>query len=244
MTHIHFEGIIAPWLGAILAIAAAGWIWWWYRRETRGLSRPWPLVLPTLRAIAVALMFAMLTGPILSRQWLTGSLAKIVVLIDESASMLLDDYNKSMHRSSRVAEWMQGNGDRDGWLSAMRPNFHIQVLGFGSSETESSVLRTVWDSSNRSPSDPIRLELKSDSRTTAIGDAMDAIARGGSTPAAVVLISDGQSNSGTAIADAADRLRDRNVPIFALGLGRTDEPNDLAILTVDHPKSVSTPRAS
>lgn len=238
MTRIHFEGILAPWLGAVLAIVAAAWIWWWYRRETRGLPRPWPIVLPTLRAIAVALMFAMLTGPILSRQWLTGSLADIVVLIDESASMLLEDHNKAMHRSARVADWLQGDGERSGWLTGIRKDFHVEVFGFGSSEAESSGPRTVWDSNNQSPSDPIRVELKTDGRATAIGEAMDAIARGGNTPAAVVLVSDGQSNSGTAIADVADRLRDRKVPIFALGLGRTDEPNDLAMLGVDHPKSI------
>jgi len=238
MTRIHFEGILAPWLGAVLAIVAAAWIWWWYRRETRGLARPWPIVLPTLRAIAVALMFAMLTGPILSRQWLTGSLADIVILVDESASMLLEDHNKSMHRSGRVADWLQGDGDRSGWLAGIRPNFHLQVMGFGSSEAESTGLRTVWDSNHQSPDASIRVELKSDGRTTAIGEAMDAIARGGNAPAAVVLVSDGQSNSGSAIADVADRLRDRQVPIFALGLGRTDEPNDLAMLDVDHPKSI------
>lgn len=238
MTRVSFDGILAPWLGAVLAVVAALWIWWWYRRETRGLSLPWPIVLPTLRAIAVALMFAMLTGPILSRQWLTGSLADIILLIDESESMLLEDHNTSLHRSARVADWLQGNGERSGWLATMRPNFRLQVLGFGSSDAESSRMRTVWDSSDRSPSAPIRLELKSDGGTTAIGDALDAIARDGNAPAAVVLVSDGQSNKGMAITDVTDRLRDRKIPIYVLGLGPTDEPNDLAMLGVDHPKSI------
>lgn len=238
MTRMDFEGMIDPWLGVILAVVATGAIWWWYRKETEGMSPPWPIVLPALRAIAVALMFAMLTGPILSRQWLSGSLADIIVLIDESSSMLLEDHNQSMHRSARAADWLLGDSDRPGWLAGQSQNFHVQVFGFGSCDTEPTGLRTVWDSAKQPSGSPVRLDLKTDGAVTAIGEAMGAVARRSSSPAALVLISDGQSNAGTSISDAADRLRDRNIPVFAIGMGRSDEPNDLALLGVDHPNSI------
>jgi len=125
MMQIQFEGFLSPWFGLPLAILRAIAICFWYRRETHSLAKPWPIVLPALRAVAVALMLAMLTGPILSRQWLSGSLANVVVLIDESSSMLLEDHNKWMHRSARLCDWLQGDGDRAGWLADQMQGFQL-----------------------------------------------------------------------------------------------------------------------
>ena len=238
MTQIHFEGILSPWFGLLLAICGAIAIWFWYRRETVSLSKPWPIVLPALRSVAVALMLAMLTGPILSRQWLSGSLANIVVLIDESSSMLLEDHNQSMHRSARVADWLEGDGDRAGWLADQMRGFQVQVVGFGSSDARRTDLRVVWDSAVHPRSEPIRVELKADGAQSAIGQALETIASGAGSPTAMVLITDGQSNSGVAMSEVADRLRVRQIPVFAVGMGVIDEPNDLALLAVDHPKSM------
>ncbi|MFN9852124.1 MAG: hypothetical protein ACK57P_09940 [Planctomycetota bacterium] len=243
MTRIHFEGMLSPWIGGAIAILAAVAIWRWYRRETRGLARPWPIVLPTLRAISVGLIISMLTGPILSRQWLSGDLANIVVLVDESASMQLDDQNKSMRRSARVVNWLVGekdrpeDSDRKGWLAQASSAFHLQVLGFGSSEQDGA-LRPVWDSAVDPGSKSVPIDFKSDGKRSAIGEALDAVAAGSLPLAAVVLFSDGQSNTGVGLEVVADRLRDRKIPVYAVGLGRLDEPDDIAVLAVEHPKSM------
>ncbi|MFO0014748.1 MAG: VWA domain-containing protein [Planctomycetota bacterium] len=238
MIRLQFEGILAPWLGGVLAILGAAAIWIWYRRETHALAKPWPIVLPMLRAIAVALMLAMLTGPILSRQWLSGDLANILVLIDESSSMQLEDVNKSMHRSARVAQWLAGDGDRAGWLAKQRSAYHLQVFGFGSLASQDNELRSIWDSAVDSAVKPVQLDVRDDGKRSAIGESLDAVATGSFSPAAIVLLSDGQSNAGVGMESAADRLRDRKIPVYAVGMGRLDEPNDVAVLTVEHPKSI------
>ena len=55
---------------------------------------------------------------------------------------------------------------------------------------------------------------------------------------AVVLISDGQHNFGGSPLETAKVAGGRNIPIFTVGMGALERPNDLAVLAVDAPQSV------
>lgn len=62
---------------------------------------------------------------------------------------------------------------------------------------------------------------------------------------AVLLLTDGQHNSGGSPQKLAQRLGDAAVPLFAIGLGSRVEPRDVAVLGINVPPSVSaTGRAS
>ncbi|MFM7516753.1 MAG: VWA domain-containing protein, partial [Pirellula sp.] len=56
--------------------------------------------------------------------------------------------------------------------------------------------------------------------------------------AAVVLLSDGQSNAGESPSSVAARFAQASIPIFAIGYGREAEPDDVGILAVEHSRSM------
>ncbi|MDH3584495.1 MAG: PA14 domain-containing protein, partial [Phycisphaerae bacterium] len=89
---LRFEGDLALWQATALALIAAGLAWWLYRRETRtgvGGTRAW--LLPALRALAVFMIVFMLAGPVLHHREIVGQLSRVLVFIDASGSMSLED---------------------------------------------------------------------------------------------------------------------------------------------------------
>jgi hypothetical protein len=73
------------------------------------------------------------------------------------------------------------------------------------------------------------------------GDAGDvtATAAGGVGRTAVVLITDGQHNEGPSPTQMAQVLGNRRIPIYAVGMGSGEAPQDLAVLRVISPESVN-----
>jgi hypothetical protein len=235
---VRFEGILPLWLGIIIAILGSTAIWFWYRQETKTVRQPWAMLLPTLRATAFALMILMLTGPIFSRQWLSGSLSTVVVLIDESSSMGLKDNDPTKSRIDRVVDWLEDRESRTGWLQELSTAFRWKVFGFSSTDDQGDAIRRILDSASFASTTPVTISVQPVGRNTAIGDALVAALDGSEPPSAIVLATDGQSHSGSSVFTAADRLRDLQIPVFAVGYGLREEPNDLAVLSVEHPKSL------
>ncbi len=103
MTSIRFTGDWGIWLGVAAALIAGVATWALYRRETRGRGDVYGHVLPVLRAAAVVLLVLMLTGPVLSHRKVLGQLARLLVFMDDSASMRLTDVSLSEGRKLALA---------------------------------------------------------------------------------------------------------------------------------------------
>ena len=69
------------------------------------------------------------------------------------------------------------------------------------------------------------------------GSPADSIA--GRSRRAVLLLTDGQHNSGQSPQAVAQRLGDSSVPVFAIGLGSQIEPRDVAVLGINVPPIVA-----
>jgi hypothetical protein len=76
---------------------------------------------------------------------------------------------------------------------------------------------------------------------TSLGDALAEVLEPADASAleAIVVISDGNSTSGRSVAEAARLAREREVPVFAWGVGATDLP-DVAIGPLDLPDAAFT----
>ncbi len=74
-----------------------------YRREVAGSSRACRITLPLLRGLAVALIVLMLSGPVLHHRKTVGTLARMIVAIDSSESMLLTDAAMDSGRKIAIA---------------------------------------------------------------------------------------------------------------------------------------------
>jgi hypothetical protein len=109
MENLRFEGEVNVWLGAAMAMAAAGVIFWIYRRETGHRRFAPAILLPLLRAAVVAMIVLMLTGPVLRGSLSVADLSRVIVLVDGSKSMGLTDATMSRGRKWLVAR-------RLGWV--------------------------------------------------------------------------------------------------------------------------------
>ncbi|MEI8213192.1 MAG: vWA domain-containing protein [Planctomycetota bacterium] len=285
MTRLQFGGVLPTWLVLLLVVVGSILIWLWYFRETRYCRLPYSYLLPTLRALAFALIVLMLAGPSLIREWISGELSRIVFLVDTSTSMELTDAvdlgegaeetsaqglstkpkdSEPTHlgtRLERIEHWLSDGKGTDepaskeshqGWLAAQRRMFHMQVLAF-SADVRGDVLSRVWDSASHSLESDIALELPATGNRTSIGDAISELLQGWvrepksealiesqnrQNLAAVVLLTDGQSNAGESPLAVVEQMAGSKVPIFSIAYGRDQEPDDLGILTVDHTRNL------
>ena len=105
-----FAGEMDPSIAILLAVLAAALAWWLYRLETRKAT-PAPLdkILPLLRAAAVALLVLTLAGPTCSKVTEEGKRGQVLVFLDGSLSMSINDKHMSVGRKLLIAQ-------RHGWL--------------------------------------------------------------------------------------------------------------------------------
>jgi len=253
MTSIRFSGTWPWWLILLLGIAGALWITRWYWRDSRHLANPLRWLLPTLRASAFFLILFMLAGPTLFHQRIEGQLSRIRVMLDVSPSMAIVDIDqKGRSRLRQVANWLVGEESKTqskiGWLKELQKHHRVDLLA--SSTANGDPL--IWTSQGLTPppeSDSIAIH-GTDSKlgdflsSALVQNSTDAATRAANQEqsdgvAAVILISDGQSNSGVSLADASQRFSSEKIPVFAIGVGSDSEPTDLGILSVEHSQRVN-----
>jgi hypothetical protein len=210
----------------------------------------------------------MLAGPAWVREWVSGELSRIAVLVDTSASMELKESQTAQNMSAqdsrleRATRWLSSSSDKQpGWLDQQRSRFHLRLFPFSDaadtqeeSTTQSMGTQSIWDSTVERSTKPTRVEFNANGSKTAIGEALASVLRSGTSGesldsgepstapekpyAAVVLLSDGQSNSGESPSTVAQRFAQASIPVFAIGFGREAEPDDVGILAVEHSQSM------
>jgi hypothetical protein len=205
----------------------------------------------------------MLAGPAWVREWVSGELSRIAVLVDTSASMELKESQTAQNMSAqdsrleRATRWLSSSSDKQpGWLDQQRSRFHLRLFPFSdAADTQgASTTQSIWDSTVERSAKPTHVEFNANGSRTAIGEALASVIRSGTSGeslasaepstapekpyAAVVLLSDGQSNSGESPSTVAQRFAQASIPIFAIGFGREAEPDDVGILAVEHSQSM------
>jgi Ca-activated chloride channel family protein len=176
----------------------------------------------------VAVVAATLTLASLTLAWATPNgyvdvprdRATIFVVVDVSLSMEAEDVHPSRIKAAQEAV--------NEFVDDLPPGFNVSLIAFAA-----SAVMLVPPTNNR---DDVHyavdnLKLR---QSTAIGDgifaALDGIALippdpdhpGEPVPVAVVLISDGESNTGRDSADAAQVAKDMGVPVFTIAYGTPD----------------------
>ena len=110
-TNLLFLGDTGLWVALLLALGLAVAAWFYYRREVRERTDRTRWLLPTLRAAAVFLLLLMLAGPVLHHRQTIGELARILVFVDASKSMSVNDDFMELPRKLELARSY-------GWLAA------------------------------------------------------------------------------------------------------------------------------
>ncbi len=258
MTAIRFSGHWPWWLILAAGIAGSLIISRWYWRESCHLQTPMRWLLPLLRGLAFFLIFFMLAGPTLYHQHIQGELSRIRVLLDVSKSMsTIDDKREGRTRLESSLYWLIGNDKKpdepNGWLNELKQYHRVELVA----SHEVNGRKLLWNSlaNNSLPkvesitpqgrNSPLgeflaqAIQNGGDLSANTAGDPGRASDSGVDVLAAVVLISDGQSNAGTSISQAVSSYLNRRVPIFAIGVGSESEPEDLGIVQVEHSQRVN-----
>ncbi len=239
MTSIRFGGAWSPTLvlGVALALSLIGF--WSYRRRLAqaGFDRmTWTL--PCLRAAAILLVGMTLAEPTFESQTLEGELAKVTFLLDASRSMSVDT-SPTKTWTNNYARATEALVAERGLLSELKDKFEIEVARF-----DSQSLTSLWNSSLSPTAPPEAYQAwrpEDWSQQSAIGDALrHVLTREGNTHAGdiLVLLSDGQNNSGTSPKEVAQELKKLDAKVFTIGFGPVRDFSDLALRNLTTPNRV------
>ncbi len=208
-----------------------------YLHERGGARTPARLALTAIRLALIVMVFVMLLGWMLHRD--RTDLPDIVVVIDDSQSMLLEDHygNESLRAqlSQRLKAADLNNTTRinlakllllenDGaLLGQLRDKYNLKIYRVGgSARTEAEADDSLADSIRR---------LAAAQTASRLGKCLRDVleAQRGRPTAAVILLTDGVTTEGKTLGEVAQYARRKSVPLFAVGLGSDQAPRDVRI---------------
>lgn len=235
-TTLRFTGdysVIVVWL---LAFGLATAMWFLYRRELKFVGSRWAWVPAALRSSAVFLLVLALSGPVMRRETTQRQLGRVVLAIDTSASMKLED-DGAEARLQR-AEKMLLSGSTP-LLKKLIDTQDVELVLLRGQQTQ----RIWWHrqkGKDTSGDMPTAFEVQADAPITNLDNALrDAL--GPVTPgSALVVFTDGQHNGPGSPEEFASAMKQINTPIFTVGFGSEVPPADLSVLNVITAESVFT----
>jgi len=221
-----------------------------YRRDARSLARWKRMSLAALRLLTMAGVLVMLLEPaiIFTKREMIPS--RLLVLVDNSESLDFNDAYVDARQAKRIIDVL-GLKSIDQLRETSRLNLAERALAGGlMKQLEKSGDRIVerhdfagqlFDSAtnaaeaapHRSPGD---LPLPAvDRSTTGLGTSIkQALAAYQGQPlAGMLIVTDGQSNSGEPVQKAAEAAAAEGVPLVALAIGTPEGPRNAAIAKID-----------
>ena len=225
-----------PWVGLLFAVFAVVFVVHSYLRENPQSARWFRMILATIRLCLVGILLIMLAQFVLSLSK-TG-LPYVAVLVDDSLSMtVVDKYDEDLE--SKIGARIRSVGaeepnrwnlaktllcEKDGAiLDAIRRDYKLRLyfLTGARASGASDVARLVEEIGRVQPS----------GENTRLGGGIRAVLDDlrGTSPAAIILFSDGINTDGSSLADGAVYARRKGVPLFNVALGDDRPVRDLKL---------------
>jgi uncharacterized membrane protein len=207
-----FLGAWPKWMLVLLILAAAVALAWLIRsRLARAapVMRGWRVwVIWGLQTLLAAVLLVLLWQPAITVAELKPQQNIIAVLVDDSRSMAISEAGST--RQAQAVKALQ-----DGVLASLNLRFQTRLYRVD------DVPRRI-DSLN---------DLRPNAPSTRIGDSLKQLSDETSDLpiGAVVLLSDGDDNSGGIGADAINALRARHIPVHSVGFGRERAAHDVEL---------------
>jgi hypothetical protein len=214
-THLSFASLPSVWLLAAALVAVAAFAYW---RTTPELPRRTRLWLAALRTAAFVVLTLLLLDPRAVRRGERDEAARVVLLVDRSASMSLP-----------ANGWSGGETRFD---AATRTAKALE----SALDARGAEVETVYfsDGAQFAPSDSVR----PDGQGTDVVRALEDVARRfeGEHVAAAVVLGDGVETETSLVRRAPPPLR-----AWSVGFGDTLAPNDVRVAGVDYSPIVRAP---
>jgi len=234
-------------LVAFLAAFALSYVVWFYRRERESLSPFLRWLLPTLRMIAVTGAILFFLGPEKRIDQLEVKDSQVVVLVDTSQSMSVEDqYAMGEAKVSRGDAVKSALVDSK-LIGALRDQHHVLLQAFDAKVRRvarwnrfSELEEDLEEESKLVAPASWSEEIQPGGSETRLGDALrDALKRSREGPlAGVIVVSDGGQNNGVDPLAIADTAADMLVPLYTVGIGSTQPRRNLRIQELSAPSRV------
>lgn len=240
-----------PWVTLAILIGSVLLVGFVYARE-RGGRRRQRVLLATLRCAAIGAIVLMLYGWMRHRH--RTDLPDVLVLIDDSQSMNVDDVSDDEQQRSAFQQRVRDAGfrqptrfalaqtlllERDArLLETLRQRYNLKLYLVGETARSQSLIPAA------APEGEPEVRLASDhdlrarlaaleplSPASRLGKCLrDALeAQRGRPTAAVIVFTDGVTTEGKTLSEAADYARRKTVPLFVVGLGHDQPPRDVRL---------------
>jgi hypothetical protein len=227
----------APWATLLLVLFAIGWVVFFYARETTTAGRLTKALLVTLRLGCIGIVLLMIAEITLSLRR-TG-LPTVAVLVDDSASMGIDD----RYQDKKLQELVKNRALAAGFERPDRLNLAKTVLLDKGTNLLAAIerdyrLKLYFVAGAARPQAGTLAELRDAVRSLEPRGETSRLGAGlrraladlrGTPPAAVVYFTDGINTDGEALADSARYARRKGVPLFTVGLGSPEPVRDLEL---------------
>jgi len=234
-------------LGVVFVLLVC-FVTWFYHRERDVLRTPLRWTLVALRLIALAALGLYFLGPEkrIDQQIVTDS--QVVVLVDTSQSMSVEDEmtakQEKVTRSAAIQKMLIDSP----LLATLRQQHNVSLAVFD--EALSRVTRwkrTAKEANEDAPSTENEIstatwveQLEPRGGETRLGDALQSLLEesGGGPLAGVILVSDGGQNSGVEPLEIADAALERKTPFYTVGVGSTEPRRNLRVQELSAPSRV------
>ena len=211
---------ISPWLFGLLVLAIVLGVWFTYYRTTRPLTAQWKTFFITTRSGVLILILFCLLRPVITTIQTSPQETYLGILIDDSQSMSIGDLDGGQARQTAVEEALFENG----LVEELAESFQIRTFRF---DKETQRIAGVDDLSEEGTASSIQQALNY------VDDQLSGLRLGG-----LVLFSDGADNSSVDPTSVARDFGGRQIPIFTVGVGQENIPQDIGIVDVSTAKTV------
>jgi hypothetical protein len=211
---------ISPYLFFLFVVLIIIGVWFTYFTTTRQLSMGWKSFFVGVRSCVLIILLFCLLRPVINTLQVSSQETYLGVLIDDSQSMSIEDVEGNITRRAAVEEVLFDGG----LLDELSNSFQVRSFRF---DKETQRIAGIDNLSEEGTASSIGQAL------SYVNDQLNGLPLSG-----LVLISDGADNSDVDPVIAAQDFGVRQIPIFTLGVGQENIPQDIGIVDVSAAKTV------
>ena len=216
---LNFAYGINLWVFALLVLLIVVGVWLTYLKTTRELTPLWKGMLVANRSLILVLILFCLLRPVINTMQVSPQETYLAVLFDDSLSMSIEDVDGKARQSAVASNFFDG-----GVIDQLAESFQVRSFRFDKHTSRISDLEGLEQTGTSS----------SINQALAYVDAqLNGLPLGG-----IVLISDGADNSNVDPLATAQDFGARQIPIFTVGVGQEQIPQDIGIVSVSAAKTI------
>jgi uncharacterized membrane protein len=226
------------WNFVVIALAA-GLVFWVYRHEAR--SRPVRVSLGVIRATLLALVIALLNGPVITLGQSRTEPSVLAVMIDDSISMRVRDAatertGEPESRLATVVDLLTGEDQK--LLRDLARTHTLRLYRFNSTAVPLAAA-TTQPAAPWSAELTVLKSLEPTGQNTQVAKSIRSVLDDlqGQRVAGVVVLTDGRDTPAQPLAATLAALKDANTKVYPVTVGSDQPPRNIAIQTVSAQES-------